>query len=167
MPDLLPAMFVLLALAMPLRGDHNEGANEATRNKALLAKFYEEVWNRDQFDFADEVFADDYVRHDPRGGNPPPGPRGQKLIAQSFRKGCPDCVMKVTRLVAEDDIVVGQWRITGTSASGQKIDFVGVNIARFRDGRIVEIWNHRDDLAYMQQMGRVTIHPSPEPASKP
>ncbi|MGH2529655.1 MAG: ester cyclase [Actinomycetota bacterium] len=29
----------------------------------------------------------------------------------------------------------------------------GVNIFRFRDGKVVELWNHRDDLGLMQQLG--------------
>ena len=34
-------------------------------NKALVRRFYEEVWDRGNFEFANDVFADDYVRHDP------------------------------------------------------------------------------------------------------
>jgi pimeloyl-ACP methyl ester carboxylesterase len=30
-------------------------------NKALVRQFYEEVWNRGNFEFASEVFADDYL----------------------------------------------------------------------------------------------------------
>ena len=33
-------------------------------NKALIRRFYEEVWDRGNTDFAYEVFAEDYVRHD-------------------------------------------------------------------------------------------------------
>jgi len=28
-----------------------------------------------------------------------------------------------------------------------------VNIFRIRDGRVVELWNHRDDLGLMEQVG--------------
>ena len=31
--------------------------------------------------------------------------------------------------------------------------FSGVNLFRFRDGKVAEIWNHRDDLGLMQQLG--------------
>ena len=31
--------------------------------------------------------------------------------------------------------------------------FSGINVFRFSDGRVVEIWNHRDDLGLMQQLG--------------
>ena len=42
-------------------------------NKALVRRFYEEVWNRGATDFAYEVFAEDYVRHDLRPTDAPPG----------------------------------------------------------------------------------------------
>lgn len=160
---------ILVALAFPIRADHDQSVDREQKNKMLIARFYEEVWNKGNYDVADEVYADDYVRNDPRGGNPPGGARGQKLIAQNFRESCPDCVMTVMRLLADGDFVVGQWKITGTDqTSGQKVEFVGVNIFRFKDGKVVEIWNHRDDLAFALQTGRATmVEAAPQPAPKP
>lgn len=48
------------------------------QNKNLVRRFYEEVWNKGNLDFADEVFADNYVRHDLRPGVTVPGPAGQQ-----------------------------------------------------------------------------------------
>ena len=60
------------------------------QNKALIRRFYEEVWNRGHLDVANEVFAKDYVRHDPGGGaGTPPGPEGQKQIAAGLRRASP------------------------------------------------------------------------------
>ena len=50
-------------------------------NKALIRRFYDEVWNKGHLDVADEVFADDYVRHDLRPSRALAGPAGQKKIA--------------------------------------------------------------------------------------
>jgi predicted ester cyclase len=33
------------------------------------------------------------------------------------------------------------------------VTFSGVNIFRIRDGKVAEIWNHRDDLGLAQQLG--------------
>ena len=35
----------------------------------------------------------------------------------------------------------------------QTVEFAGVNIFRLASGKIVEIWNHRDDLRLYQQLG--------------
>ena len=59
-------------------------------HKTLWRRFYEEVWARGNTDFAYEVFADDYVRHDLRATQALPGPAGQKRIADEFRGAFPD-----------------------------------------------------------------------------
>jgi predicted SnoaL-like aldol condensation-catalyzing enzyme len=42
-------------------------------NKALVRRFYKEVWSRGNVAFTEEVFTDDYVRHDLRPTNAQPG----------------------------------------------------------------------------------------------
>lgn len=42
-------------------------------NKALIRRFDEEVWARGDVGFAEEVFADHYVRHDFGRRRPPRG----------------------------------------------------------------------------------------------
>lgn len=131
------------------------------QNKALIRRFYEEVWNRGNLDVAYEVFAADYERHDLRPGNPLSGPEGQKQIASDFRSAFPDLHMTVDVMIAEGDMVVARWTTEGTNtgawgsipATGKHVKFSGVNIFRIADGKVVEIWNHRDDLGVMQQLG--------------
>ncbi|MBA2463351.1 MAG: ester cyclase [Nocardioidaceae bacterium] len=134
-------------------------------NKALIRRFYDEVWNQGNLAVADEVFAADYVRHDHRPGAVPPGPEGQKRIAETFRSAFPDGRMSIELMVAEGSFVVAQWTIEGThsgtwaaiSATGARVRFGGVNIFRLTDGKVVEIWNHRDDLGLMQQLGAPSV----------
>src|SRR5688572_15063599 len=116
-------------------------------NRALVLRFYDEVWNKGNLDVADEVFAADYERHDLRPGLVPTGPEGQKRIAGGFRAGFPNGRMTVEFTVAEADFVVARWTIDGThlgewagiSATGKQVRFAGVNIFRFADGKVVEI----------------------------
>ena len=58
-------------------------------NKALVRRFYEEVWDRGNTDFALDVFAQDYVRHEFRPTDTLPGPAGQKQIADDFAPPSP------------------------------------------------------------------------------
>ena len=130
-------------------------------NKALVRRFYEEVWAKGNLDVADEVFADDYERHDLRPGDPTPGPDGQKEIAAAFRAAFPDLTWEVDFILADRDFVAGRWTATGThlgawagvEPTGRPMHFSGINVFRFSDGKAVEIWNHRDDLGLMQQLG--------------
>jgi steroid delta-isomerase-like uncharacterized protein len=133
----------------------------ADQNKGLVRRFYEEVWDRGNSDFVYEVFADDYVRHDLRPTVALPGPEGQKKIADDFRAAFPDLRVTVELIVGEGDYVVGRWTASGThlgswgtlGATGREATFSAVNIFRFEDGKVVEIWNHRDDLGLAQQVG--------------
>ncbi len=86
----------------------------AEQNKALVRRFYEEVWNRGDTDVAYEVFADDYVRHDLRPTEALPGPEGQKKIADDVRAAFPDLEFTIDVIVGEGDFVVGRWTASGT-----------------------------------------------------
>jgi steroid delta-isomerase-like uncharacterized protein len=133
----------------------------ADDNKALVRRFYEEVWDRGNTAFAYEVFADDYVRHDFRATDPVPGAAGQKQIADDFRAAFPDLRVTVDVMVGEGDFVVGRWTATGTHTgswaglepTGRAITFSAANIFRLENGKVVEIWNHRDDLGLREQIG--------------
>jgi steroid delta-isomerase-like uncharacterized protein len=141
-------------------------------NRALVLRFYEEVWNRGNVDAAREVFAPDYVRHDLRPSAALPGPDGQVKIAAEFRAAFPDLRMTVDLIVAEDDLVAARWTTSGThtgpwadvAPTGAQVTFSGMNVFRVREGKVVELWNHRDDLGVMEQVGaRVFAGAAPEP----
>jgi steroid delta-isomerase-like uncharacterized protein len=133
----------------------------AAENKELVRRFYEEVWVNGNLEVADEVFAPDYVRHDFRATDALPGPEGQKKIAAEFRAAFPDLRFEVELLVADGDYVVGRWTASGTNLgpwgslepTGRTVTFSAANIFRFEDGKVAELWNHRDDLGLMQQVG--------------
>ena len=140
------------------------------QNKALWRRFYEEVWDKGNTDFAYEVFADDYVRHDLRATGALPGPAGQKKIADDFRAAFPDLSVTVDFVFGEDAWVVGRWTATGTRTgawgalepTGRPMNLSAVNVCRFENGKVAEIWNHRDDLGLMEQLG-VQVHAGAAP----
>jgi predicted ester cyclase len=108
------------------------------------------------------VFADDYVRHDLRPADPAPGPAGQARIAEQFRNAFPDLQWRIDLMLGEGDLVAARWTASGThtgrwgalAPTGKRVEFSGVNIFRFGvDGKVAEIWNHRDDLGLMEQLG--------------
>jgi steroid delta-isomerase-like uncharacterized protein len=129
-------------------------------NKTLARRFYEEVWNLGNSKFAYELFAEECVRHDLRPTQALPGPAGQKKIADDFRAAFPDLEVTVDLIVGEEDFVVGRWTASGThrghwgalEPTGRRATFSAVNIFRFENGKVAEIWNHRDDLGLMQQL---------------
>ena len=131
------------------------------QNKALIRRFYDEVWANGRLDAADDVFAADYIRHDLRASEAAAGPEGQKQIARDFRAAFPDLRFEVDIMLGEDDLVAARWTASGTHTgrwgdeepTGRSATFSGVNIVRFANGKVVEIWNHRDDLGLREQLG--------------
>ena len=85
-------------------------------NKALVRRFDEEVWGKGYTEFAYEVFADDYVRHDLRPTQALLGPEGQKRVADDFRTAFPDLRVTVDLVVGEEDTdsAVGAQAILGS-----------------------------------------------------
>jgi predicted ester cyclase len=80
--------------------------------------------------------------------------------------------MTVDLIVAEGDLVAARWTTSGThtgpwadvAPTGTPVTFSGVNIFRVQEGKVVELWNHRDDLGLMEQLGApVFAGAAPEP----
>jgi predicted ester cyclase len=148
-----------ISVARPATEKSPEEAS--TANKELARRFYEEAWGRGKLDVIDEVFGDDYARHDVVPGKPPPGPEGMKRITADFRAAFPDLRLELDILLAEDDFVAARWTASGTHAgkwgdvepTGRPATFSGADIFRFANAKVVEIWNHRDDLGLREQLG--------------
>jgi predicted SnoaL-like aldol condensation-catalyzing enzyme len=127
-----------------------------TLNEALVRRLYDAVWSSGDFDVADELIGESETHH-PHGGTVAGGPEAQKQAARAFRAAFPDARFALEVVVSARDHVVVRWRCTGTHAqSGTRIaDYVGVNFFRIEDGKIVEIWDTRDDLGLFAQLGLV------------
>jgi predicted ester cyclase len=84
-----------------------------------------------------------------------------KQITADFRAAFPDLRFEVEIVIAEDELVAARWTASGTHTgawgavepTGRRARFSGVNIFRFENRKVVEIWNHRDDLGLMEQVG--------------
>src|SRR6266511_1427028 len=131
-------------------------------NKALVRRFYDEVWRRGNVRFAEEVFADDYVRHDLRPTQAAPGGAGQVLIAEQFRRAFPDLEWRVDLVLGDGDLVAARWTASGTHSgawgdvapTGKHVTVSGGKSFRVGDsGKVVEIGKHRDDLGLREQIG--------------
>jgi predicted ester cyclase len=138
-------------------------------HKAVVRRFYEEVWHKGNVAVAEEVFAPDYVRHDLRPTTAVPGPEGQKQIAATLRAAFADLRFEVEIVIGEGDYVAARWTESGTQtgrwgdveATGRSVTFSGVNIFRFERGLVAEIWNHRDDLGLREQLGAAVFAGAP------
>lgn len=139
-------------------------------NKAIARRALEEVFSgQGDLDVADELFAPDYVAHDPASPEDIRGLEGVKEFAGMYRNAFPDVRMSVEDQVAEGDKVVTRWIASGThqgelmgiSPTGNRVTVAGTSIDRIVDDKIEETWDNYDALGMMQQIGAI---PSPEEA---
>lgn len=128
-------------------------------NKALVHRWFEEVWNNGRSAAIDEMMAAGCVVH---GLGPDlQGPEGFKPFQNSYRDAFPDVKLKVDDLVSEGNIVAARWSGTGThrgsglgfAATGRKVNFTGMVFVRIENGKLVEGWNNFDQLGMLQQLG--------------
>jgi hypothetical protein len=143
---------LLLAAAVCGATASNAQSSDADRNKALARRFYEEVWFKPNLAFVDEVFAPHYVVHDigDRKGVREEAAE-QKEIAGFFWKNG-RMSGRIDFQVAEGDYVATRWTWSfqpttlGMRLMGGDVTIPIVNIMRFENGKVVEIWNHRHDI---------------------
>ncbi|HEY2854180.1 MAG TPA: ester cyclase [Gemmatimonadaceae bacterium] len=83
-----------------------------TNNKRLTDLVWEEVWHRGDLARIDELFAPDFVRHDP--GRELHGPEQNRQFIEAQRAAFPDLHFHVEDQIAEGDKVCVRYRFDGT-----------------------------------------------------
>ena len=117
------------------------------RNRALALRWFEEVWNQRLTSTVDELLAPNCVAH--MEGSDIRAPDQFKEVRTALLTAFPDLRVKVEETVADGDTVVVRWTATGThlgamlgiQATRTSVDFRGMTLQRFREGRIVEGWD--------------------------
>ena len=128
-------------------------------NIAALERMAELV-NTGNLDALDEVVDANAVDHDPAPGQGT-GPQGFKDFFSALRTAFPDLALEPVTVFADDEHVAMAYTINGTQdgefqgipATGKRISARGVEIVKFRDGRLIERWGSSDELGIMAQLG--------------
>jgi steroid delta-isomerase-like uncharacterized protein len=127
--------------------------------QAALGKFAEAV-NTGKFELFDEVVAPDSVDHDPADGQVP-GPAGYRMFFSGLRTALPDMKVAPETVVQDEDTIAFAYTLTGTHTgplgkippTGKKVKIRGMQISKFKDGKMVERWGSSDELSLLKQIG--------------
>lgn len=136
-------------------------------NKALVRKFFEEVWNNRNLDALDELYSEDFTLHalwqntSAGGAIEATGIEPAKKVIGGWFTGFPDIKVTVEDQVAEGDLVGSRHSSHGTHqadfmgipASGKEATVTGMTITRIADGKMVEAWTCWDALGMFEQLG--------------
>ena len=136
------------------------------KNKAIVMRFAEEVFNQKKLNVVDEIFHPKAISHDPVVSSMEDITLMKQAIA-AYITAFPDLHAKKTMLIAEGDKVIGHWIVTGTHQgeffgippTGKKAVWSCINMLRFADGKIAEVWWSYDALGIMQQLGIIPAGP--------
>ncbi|HEY9526389.1 MAG TPA: ester cyclase [Anaerolineales bacterium] len=117
----------------------------ASKNKALMRRVYEEMWNRADPAAAAELFA---------------SPDGVERFVSQFLISFPDLQHTVEGMLAEGDQVAVQFSARGThsaewlgvAATGRSIQYTGVTLARIGGDKIIEHQTWWDKAGLIEQI---------------
>jgi predicted SnoaL-like aldol condensation-catalyzing enzyme len=105
----------------------------------------------------DSVVASDFVDHTDRGDM---GRDSLKAMITSMRAAFPDLKTEIIRELADNDYVFTLMRITGTSSGAMGMpkgpyDMHAIQVAKMRNGKIVEHWEYMQPVEMMKMMGQM------------
>jgi steroid delta-isomerase-like uncharacterized protein len=132
-------------------------------NKAIVRRFYEEVWNKRRLEVVDELISPSHALNDPDVSGSQTGPELYKRRVVKFTASFPDLRFTIEDMIAEEEKVVVCWIISGTHkgefmdipATGRKISVEGITIHHITSGKILESYARWDALGLMRQLGHV------------
>lgn len=140
-------------VAVEFRVVGREDAAIAERNKRLVIRLIDEVWNARDLRKLPELWSgpsrdEAYSQH--------------KILTGAF----PDLRIDIEDLIAEADRVVARLSLRGThrgpfrgiAPTGRQVHFTAIRVYRIADGTIVESWANQDALGLLGQLQPEAAH---------
>lgn len=135
-----------------------------SQKKALIRRYFEELFNQGKVELVNELLAPDYVNHSTASPEQSRGRDGVKDVVLALRTAFPDLSYEILDLVEGETAVAVRTRMTGTHLgdffgtppTGRSIDVSQITIERFRGCQIVAHHRVTDELSLMKQLGLVS-----------
>ena len=133
-------------------------------NKATVRRLYDEFWNAEKLEVADELLHPDYVFDEGYGAGAP-SVEAMKEGTRFWHRVLPNIHFTIEDMIAEGETVVVRWTARGAHqgdwemelgtvpASGQATTTPGTSSYYLRDGKIIRDENHIDFVSLLKQMG--------------
>ena len=132
-------------------------------NKAIVLRWFEEVWNQGKESTIDELLAPQAVAHglDHPDSIGKTGPEAFKPFCRMFRGAFPDIHIDVDHIIEEGNWLAVRFTVSGThtgdslgiAATGRSAKAVGVLMAHLQGGQFIEGYNVVDMLSLFRQIG--------------
>lgn len=132
--------------------------------KDTVRRFYETIWNQNDKSLIPELVHED-VTFKGSLGSTLCGHKGFALYIDFIHRALGDYQCRVVDMVAEDDKVyarisysgIHQGELFGYAATEAKIEWDGIAVFVFTDGKISDIWALGDVNGVMKQLARYVM----------
>jgi predicted ester cyclase len=137
-----------------------------TNNNDTLCEATQQFNSGDLESYLTTLYARDAMLHFLPPGLPP-GRDGARLFYSGFLAGFPDAQLWLDDTIIENDVMAVRYHMTATHtgpfngipATGKSVEFGGITIMRWQDGKVIERWSETDFMGLLQQLG---VIPAPD-----
>ncbi len=121
--------------------------------KALITRWFEEVWNNGSDSAIDELFhPQGHARGVPQPDSDLIGPAGFKTLYHPFRQQFSNIHIHLEEILVDGDRVATRWTATLThtgstpelAATGKQVTLPGSSFVHYKGDKINEAWNYMD-----------------------
>jgi steroid delta-isomerase-like uncharacterized protein len=132
----------------------------AQENKVLARYYLEQIFNQKNLAAINEFYSPDLADYgDPQ--SPQTNLEHYRTRINSLMAAFPDLRVEYQDFTCEADRVFSRYTLSGTHqgefaeipATGKRVRVSGMDMLRFKDGKVVEHWTQLDMLGFMQQLG--------------
>jgi steroid delta-isomerase-like uncharacterized protein len=143
----------------------------AEDTKALLHRWFDEVWNQGSEATIDELLAPDAAIFGlGEDDTEVRGPAGFRQFFHNFRNSFPDMHMSIEDTVAQGDKAAVRVVMEGTHSgnglgiqpTGRRVRVSGIVIVQSCAGKLIAGWNSWDQLGLLKQLGAIPTSGEPD-----
>jgi len=132
---------------------------EEVRYKELVNHIYDEIWHKRNMSVLDEVISPDVKCHET--GMVFNSLEELKNNVKMFFNAFAETKITVTNQLVKENVVVARYEFEGThrgrfidlEPTGKRVKFAGLEVIRFENEKVIEIWAEFDQLGLMKQLG--------------
>ena len=125
----------------------------------LLQQWFEQVWNHANEDAIPELMDKNAVLHGLDSAGTTTGIDSFLEFYNNFRQTFPTVSIEVTSLVHDNETATAYCTVTAKTNSLREVSFSGICVGKYKDGKLIESWNHFDFLKMYQQLGHILVEP--------
>ena len=144
------------------KGTDGDKKNDVVSENIEKTKTFYPMFEKADWSGIEKIVSADFKDHSSMGDPNAPSNRDSLINGlKAFHDAFPDMKFEVLHVAGVDDMVFVHYRFTGTNsgammgmpATNKKVDYMGVDLVKIKDGVATEHWDYGDNISFMKQMG--------------